>query len=102
MVLPPLLTGAASGGSLRNDWRRLEDKLAINCRVEIRQFVTNLDLSDVHKSRELPSAYVCWLGVPDSTLPHKGTAHRALRGKDADPPPEKINTFPYSIWNDIL
>ena len=102
MVVPPLLTGAASGGSLRNDWRRLEDKLAINCRVELRPFATNLDMGDVHKSREFPSAYWCWLGVADSTLPHKGTAHRALRGKDTDPPPTSVNAFLFSIWNDIL
>ncbi|CAK9104214.1 Uncharacterized protein SCF082_LOCUS48644 [Durusdinium trenchii] len=43
-------------------------------------FTLNLSLDDLHKNRELPSAYMCYLGVPDSTLPLKGTAHRSVRG----------------------
>ena len=54
-------------------------------------FVVNLDMGEVHKNREFPGAYLCWLCVADSTLPNKGTAHRALRGKDVDPPPAQIN-----------
>lgn len=50
------------------------------CRVELRAFTLNLDLSDIHGNRELPSAFVCYLGVPDCTLPSKGTAHRVVRG----------------------
>ena len=91
MVLPPLLFGSTAGGSLRADWRKIEDKLANNCRIEIRNFVVNLDMGEVHKNREFPGAYLCWLCVADSTLPNKGTAHRALRGKDVDPPPAQIN-----------
>lgn len=93
VVIPPLLTGSTAGGSLRNDWRKLEDKLAVNCKVELRTFVVNLDVEEVHKNREFPSAYVCWIGVPDTTLPNKGTAHRALRGKDAEPSPPTVNEF---------
>ena len=81
VILPPLLSGSTGGGSLRSDWRKLEDKFTANCKVELRQFVVNLDVEEVHKNRELPSAYICWLGVPDTTLPKKGTAHRALRGQ---------------------
>lgn len=93
VVIPPLLTGSTAGGSLRNDWRKLEDKLAVNCKVELRTFVVNLDVEEVHKNREFPSAYVCWIGVPDTTLPNKGTAYRALRGKDAEPSPPTVNEF---------
>lgn len=60
-------------------WRRLEDKLIAN-KIELRPFTLNLSLDDLHKNRELPSAYICYLGVPDSTLPLKGTAHRSVRG----------------------
>ena len=41
VVIPPLLTGSTAGGSLRNDWRKLEDKLAVNCKVELRTFVVS-------------------------------------------------------------
>ena len=27
MILPPLLHGSAAGGTLRTEWRRIEDKL---------------------------------------------------------------------------
>lgn len=60
-------------------------------KVELRTFVVNLDVGEVHRNRQLPSAYVCWLGVADSTLPNKGTGHRALRGKDAEPNPQQVN-----------
>ncbi|CAK9109302.1 unnamed protein product [Durusdinium trenchii] len=79
VLIPPLLVGADSGGSLRKDIRRLEDKLIAN-KIELRPFTLNLSLDDLHKNRELPSAYICYLGVPDSTLPLKGTAHRSVRG----------------------
>ena len=77
VIIPPLLCGSTAGGSLRSDWRRPEDKL--------RPFCLNLNTSQIHQNRELPSAYVCYLGVADSTLPNKGTAHRALRGVEAAP-----------------
>eukprot|EP00435_Cladocopium_sp_Y103_P004363 s5416_g1.t1 len=93
VILPPLLFGSASGGSLRNDWRRIEDKLVTNHKIELRTFVINLDLSEIHGNRECPMAFVAWLAVPDSTLPNKGTAHRALRGKDVEPPPAQVNAL---------
>lgn len=92
IILPPLLYGSTAGGSLRSDWRKIEDKLVNNCRIELRNFVVNLDMQDIHKNRELPAAYLCWIGVPDSTLPNKGTAHRALRS-GGDPPPAQVNTL---------
>lgn len=70
--------------------RKLEDKL-LTSRVELRAFTLNLDLSEIHGNRELPSAFVCYLGVCDSTLPLKGTAHRTVRG--APPPDDRTNVF---------
>lgn len=90
MVLPPLLFGSAAGGSLRSDWRKIEDKL-VNCNIEVRKFALNLDVGEVHKNREFPAAYWCWLGVLDSTLPNKGTAHRALRGSPNPDGPTAVN-----------
>lgn len=59
--------------------RKLEDKLgAVN--VETRPFTLNLNTDDLHKNREIPSAFPCHLGVLDTTLPMKGTAHRRVRG----------------------
>ena len=55
--------------------------------------VINLDTSDVHANRVFPMAYVAWVCVGDHTLPNKGTAHRALRGRDVDPPPQQVNAF---------
>lgn len=49
-------------------------------KVELRPWTLNLNQDDLHKNRELPSAFVCFLGVPDSSLPTKGTAHRSVRG----------------------
>lgn len=59
--------------------RKLEDKLSA-VRVELRHFTLNLNVDDLHKNRESPSAFVCFLGVLDSTLPLKGTAYRKVRG----------------------
>eukprot|EP00435_Cladocopium_sp_Y103_P054926 s114_g18.t1 len=69
---------------------KLEDKLN-NHKVELRSFTLNLNVDDLHKNRELPSAYVCYLGVLDSTLPLRGTAHRVVRGGGAEP--ESTGTF---------
>lgn len=57
----------------------MEDKL-LAVKVELRPWTLNLNQDDLHKNRELPSAFVCFLGVPDSSLPTKGTAHRSVRG----------------------
>ncbi|CAK9079028.1 unnamed protein product [Durusdinium trenchii] len=79
VLIPPLLVGSDAAGSLRKDWRKLEDKL-LAVKVELRPWTLNLNQDDLHKNRELPSAFVCFLGVPDSSLPTKGTAHRSVRG----------------------
>lgn len=59
--------------------RRLEDKLMAS-RIGLRAFTLNLNTDELHKNRESPSAYVCYLGVSDVSLPGKGTAHRKVRG----------------------
>lgn len=92
VIIPPLLFSSTSGSSLRTDLRKLEDKLESR-KIELRLAVINMNTDDLHRNRECPSAYPIWLGVVDSTLPSKGTAHRALRGKDAEPNPERINVF---------
>ncbi|CAK9083772.1 unnamed protein product, partial [Durusdinium trenchii] len=97
VLIPPLLCGTEGGGSLRADMRKIEDKLLM-CRVELKAFTLNLDLSDIHGNRELPSAFVCYLGVPDCTLPSKGTAHRVVRG--APGPDDTTNVFCSShLWS---
>ena len=60
-------------------FRKLEDKLA-NHKIELRPFTLNIKLEELHKNREMPGAFLCYLGVADSTLPLRGTAHRAVRG----------------------
>ena len=92
MVLPPLLFGSSAGGSLRLDWRKIEDKL-VACNIELRNFALNLDVGEIHKNRKFPACYFCWLGVLDSTLPNKGTAHRALRGAGTSDGPTNINQY---------
>jgi hypothetical protein len=64
---------------LNHSCRKLEDKLQA-VRVALRPFTLNLNVDDLHKNRESPSAFMCYLGVIDSSLPVKGTAHRKVRG----------------------
>ena len=59
--------------------RKLEDKLQA-VRVALRPFTLNLNVDDLHKNRECPSAFLCYIGVIDATHPMKGTAHRKVRG----------------------
>lgn len=59
--------------------RKLEDKLA-NHKIELRPWTLNLNLEDLRKNREMPGAFLSFLGVADSTLPLRGTAHRVVRG----------------------
>ena len=92
-LVPPLLFRATAGQSLRGEWRRLEDKLLTH-KVELRMVVININTTDVHQNRDFPSAYPCFIGVPDCTLPSKGTAHRSLKGKDAEPSPVQVNVSP--------
>lgn len=70
--------------------RKLEDKLLAS-RIEMRAFTLNLDLSEIHGNRDLPSAFICYLGVCDATLPLKGTAHRSIRGAPA--PDDRTNVL---------
>ena len=58
--------------------RKLEDKLLYH-RLEFRSFFVPLDRSHLHHNREMPSGFLMYLVVGDSTLPAKGTAHRANR-----------------------
>ena len=59
--------------------RKLEDKLKA-MKIELRPFVLNVNTHELHKNREMPGAFWCFLGVIDATLPLKGTAHRKVRG----------------------
>lgn len=62
-----------------------------NHKIELRPWTLNLNLEELHRNRELPGAFLCFLGVPDMTLPIRGTAHRSVRGT---PEPEHaINAF---------
>ena len=70
----------------------MEDKLIAH-KIELKPFTLNLDLSELHRNRDLPSAFVCYMGVVDSTLPLKGTAHRVVRGSH-DPESSGVNMFP--------
>ncbi|CAK9060296.1 unnamed protein product [Durusdinium trenchii] len=79
VLIPPLLVGSDSSGSLRQTTRKLEDKL-MNHRVDLRPFTLNMSLEDLHQNRQLPGAFLCFLGIVDTTLPLRGTAHRAVRG----------------------
>ena len=92
VLIPPLLFGSTSGATLRTEWRKIEDKM-VSHNIELRTFCLNLNTSQVHQNRELPSAYVCWIGVADMTLLSKGTAHRALKGKDAEKSPPQVNVL---------
>ena len=69
-------------------------------KVELRPFTLNLNLDDLHKNRELPGAFMCYVGVPDSTLPLRGTAHRAVRG--APEAESTVNAFLANINLDLL
>ena len=64
---------------LNHSCRKLEDKLQA-VRIALRPFTLNLNVDELHKNRESPSAFMCYLGVIDSSLPVKGTAHRKVRG----------------------
>ena len=59
--------------------RKLEDKLLAH-KIELKPFIINVDQKDIHRNRDLPAAFIAFMGVVDSTLPLKGTAHRVVRG----------------------
>lgn len=71
--------------------RKLEDKL-LAVKVELRAWTLNLNLENLHQNRELPAGFVCFLGILDSCLPTKGTAHRNVRG-NPDIDKKDINVF---------
>ncbi|CAK9100995.1 unnamed protein product [Durusdinium trenchii] len=76
--------------------RKLEDKLA-NHKIELRPWTLNLNLEDLRKNREMPGAFLSFLGVADSTLPLRGTAHRVVRG--APESEAMVNAFcTSSLW----
>ncbi|CAK9014066.1 Uncharacterized protein SCF082_LOCUS12189 [Durusdinium trenchii] len=70
--------------------KRLEDKFT-NHKIELRPWTLNINLDELHKNRELPGAFGCFLGVADSTLPLRGTAHRSVRG--APEAENQVNVF---------
>lgn len=51
-------------------------------RLEFRPFFLPVDTSELHGCREMPAGFQWYLIVADSTLPSKGTAHRANRGAE--------------------
>ena len=53
-------------------------------RIELRPWTLNMDVQELHKNREVPSAFMAYLGVVDTTLPAKGTAHRTVRGEKVE------------------
>ena len=61
--------------------RKLEDKLNHH-RLEFRHFTLQIDVRSLHGSREMPAGYTFYICVADSTLPSKGTAHRANRNAE--------------------
>eukprot|EP00438_Fugacium_kawagutii_P036575 Skav211972 [mRNA] locus=scaffold1330:1253:3988:+ [translate_table: standard] len=63
--------------------KRLEDKL-VQHKIEIRPFVLPIDVSGLNGNREMPCGYSWSICVLDTTLPAKGTAHRAARGAVED------------------
>ncbi|CAK9010862.1 Uncharacterized protein SCF082_LOCUS10854 [Durusdinium trenchii] len=96
-LIPPLLVGSDSAGTLRKDIRKLEDKLNAH-KIELRSFTLNLNIDQLHKNRELPMGFVCYIGVLDSSLPLRGTAHRVVRGGVPEPE-SSVNVFCSSpLW----
>ncbi|CAK9077405.1 unnamed protein product, partial [Durusdinium trenchii] len=97
VLIPPLLVGSDSAGTLRKDIRKLEDKLNAH-KIELRSFTLNLNIDQLHKNRELPMGFVCYIGVLDSSLPLRGTAHRVVRGGVPEPE-SSVNVFCSSpLW----
>ena len=62
-------------------FRKLEDKLVQHW-IELRPFFLPVDVSNLNGNREMPAGYQWNICVLDSTLPAKGTAHRASRGAE--------------------
>ncbi|CAE6916132.1 unnamed protein product [Symbiodinium sp. CCMP2456] len=103
VIILPLLASASSSGSLREDHRKLEDKL-IKHGLELRPFTLLLDNTQQHANRDLPSAYPGLLAVSDSALPSKGTGHRsnktlAMQAANSKADKASINCFCFSrLW----
>ena len=81
VIVYPLLASSVGCGALRNDIRKLEDKL-VQHRIEMRPFFVPVDTSQLNGNRDMPSGFQWAIAVLDSTLPSKGTAYRANRGVD--------------------
>ena len=66
--------------------------------LDLRDISIPMDLSNLHRNSDRPGFYSGWICVSDCCLPLKGTAHRAVKDKDALKPTE-INTFVSSdLW----
>ena len=103
IILAPLLCAAASAGSLKSEYRTIEDKLEHAslawrpgphrpglrvCPVPLPGNATSAWtlIASVHGNREMPAFYDMWLVVHDAHLPAKGTAHRAVIEREGEKP----------------
>ncbi|CAJ1354535.1 unnamed protein product [Effrenium voratum] len=83
LIVAPLLAGASAGGSLRRDYRNIEDKV-VQHRMELRDLRLGLDMGGLHGNTDRPGYFQAWLAVPDAFLPLKGTGHRVSRADDKE------------------
>ena len=115
-MLLPLLASASCAGSLRADirqsdvftlgrmscaichdlltthlTRRLEDKL-IHHSIDFRPFHIHMDARDIHQNSAVPEAFMSLLCVAETTLPMKGTGHKASRVA------EHVDTESVNVW----
>lgn len=78
-------------------FRTLEDKYSDNG-MEMRPISIGADLSRLHRNSDRPAFYGGYITVPDTFLPLKGTAHRAVKDGDAVKPCQ-VNHFTSStLW----
>ena len=70
----------------------------VSYHLDLRHISVGMDLSSLHRNSDRPAFYSGWICVSDCCLPLKGTAHRAVKDKDALKPAE-VNTFVSSdLW----
>lgn len=75
----------------------MEDKYSDNG-MEMRPISIGADLSRLHRNSDRPAFYGGYITVPDTFLPLKGTAHRAVKDGDAVKPCQ-VNHFASStLW----
>ena len=103
LVIAPLLISSAGGGSLRKDWRDIEDKLG-NLGVALRDARLCVDTSQLHRNADRPIYYHLWIAITDCSLGPKGTGHRRVRGEEggesqSQTPGNMLNIFQKSdLW----